>query len=118
MAVQKIEYQVTGKKFTRYIDGLINGAQGVVEMVCLENDVLRAVCVGKFTSSTAANELHIGTMPTGNRPTHHVLYPVLASRTVRDRDAFIQVNPDGKIHIMAAKANTEYTFSIPLPARQ
>ena len=41
MAVQKTEYQVTGKNFTRYIDGLINGAQGVVEMVCLENDVLR-----------------------------------------------------------------------------
>ena len=118
MAVQKTEYQVTGKNFTRYIDGLINGAQGVVEMVCLENDVLRAVCVGKFASSTETNALHIGTMPTGNRPTHYVLYPVLASRTVRDRDAFIQVNPDGRIYMMGAKANTEYTFSIPLPARQ
>ena len=118
MAVQKTEYQVTGKNFTRYIDGLINGAQGVVEMVCLENDVLRAVCVGKFASSTEANALHIGTMPTGNRPTHYVLYPVLASRTVRDRDAFIQVNPDGRIYMMGAKAHTEYTFSIPLPARQ
>ena len=118
MAVQKTEYQVTGKTFTRYIDGLINGAQGVVEMVCLENDVLRAVCVGKFQSTTAANGIHIGTMPTGNRPTHYVLYPVLASRTVRDRDAFIQVNPDGKIFMMAAQANTEYTFAIPLPARQ
>ena len=118
MAVQKTEYQVTGKTFTRYIDGLINGAQGVIEMVCLENDVLRAVCVGKFQSTTAANGLHIGTIPTGNRPTHYVLYPVLASRTVRDRDAFIQINPDGKIFMMAAQANTEYTFAIPLPARQ
>lgn len=117
MAVQKTQYQVTGATFTRYIDSLINGAQGVVEMVCLEDDVLRAVCVGKFQSTTGANELHIGTMPTGGRPTHHVLYPVLASRTIRDRDAFIQVNPDGKIFMMAAKANTEYTFAIPLPAR-
>lgn len=117
MAVQKTQYQVTGATFTRYIDTLINGAQGVVEMVCLKDDVLRAVCVGKFQSTTDANALHIGTMPTGGRPTHYVLYPVLASRTVRDRDAFIQVNPDGKIFMMAAKANTEYTFAIPLPAR-
>ena len=117
MAVQKTQYQVTGATFTRYIDGLINGAQGVVEMVCLGDDVLRAVCVGKFQSTTAANGIHIGTMPTGGRPTHIVLYPVLASRTVRDRDAFIQVNPDGKIFMMAAHANTEYTFAIPLPAK-
>ena len=117
MAVQKTQYQVTGATFTRYIDGLINGAQGVVEMVCLGDDILRAVCVGKFQSTTATNGLHIGTMPTGRRSTHMVLYPVLASRTVRDRDAFIQVEPDGRIYMMGAHANTEYTFSIPLPAR-
>lgn len=117
MAVQKTQYQVTNATFTRYIDGLINGAQGVVEMVCLNDDVLRAVCVGKFHSKNGVKALHIGTMPTGGRLTHHVLYPVLASRTIRDRDAFIQVNPDGSIFMMGAAANMEYTFAIPLPAR-
>ena len=117
MAVEKTQYTANGATITRYLDTLINGASGVIEMVFINDDILRAVMIGKFKSNNAANGLHIGTIPSGSRATHSVLYPMLASRTIRDMDGFIQINNDGKIYIMEAKANMEYTFCIPLPVR-
>ena len=117
MAVEKTQYTVNGATITRYLDTLINGASGVIEMVFINDDILRAVMIGKFTSKSDANELHIGTIPSGGRATHIVLYPMLASRTIRDMDGFIKIITDGKIYVMGAKANVEYTFCIPLPVK-
>ena len=102
---------------TRYIDSLINGARGAVEMFCVNDDVIRTSVVGEFTSGTNVNGLHIGTIPTGGNNGHQVIYPALASETVRDFDAFIQINADGRIYMMGAKANKHYTFDITLPVR-
>ena len=102
---------------TRYIDSLINGARGTIEMFCVNDDVIRTSVIGEFTSGTNVNGLHIGTIPTGDTNGHQVIYPVLASETVRDFDAFIQINDDGRIYMMGAKANKHYTFDLTLPVR-
>ena len=104
-------------KGTRYVDSLINGARGTIEMFCVTDDIIRTSVIGEFTSGTNVNGLHIGTIPTGDTNGHHVLYPVLASETVRDFDAFIQINADGRIYMMGAKANKHYTFDLTLPVR-
>jgi hypothetical protein len=57
MAVEKTEYTANGATITRYSDTLINGASGVIEMVFIKDDILRAVMIGKFKSNNAANGL-------------------------------------------------------------
>ena len=104
-------------KATRYTDELINGARGTIEMMFINDDVIRATIIGEFSAGSNVNGLHIGTIPTGGRPGHQVIYPLLASSADRSTDGFIQINNDGRIYVMGAIANKQYTFDITLPVR-
>lgn len=117
MAVQQHTIKAKDATVITYIDNLIGGATGRVEVTMMNGKPLRAICVGRFISSKDSTGIHIGTLPEGTRTTigHQVLYPMLASRTIRDKDGFIQVNNDGKIFVMSASKNLEYTFCIELP---
>lgn len=113
--LQKYEFRVGEEDLTTYIDTLINGAKGKIEVETISDHVVSGKIMGTFRSDKAVSGLHIGTIPKENTIGNQVLYPVLANELIRTKDAFIQINPDGRIYMMDADAGATYTFNITLP---
>ncbi|HFU4203830.1 TPA: hypothetical protein ACGO8F_001428 [Streptococcus suis] len=88
-------------------------ASGAIVVTSVEDDIISVVVSGRYVAKENAKSVTIGKLPYYSNG--RFLFPVAASRSIRDRDTVMQIDPDGTILLLNVVAGTEYTFNQSVP---